>query len=46
MQNVLKRIKLSELYEIVDYYYTGPQQVICPVLLKIKNKNILYEENK
>ena len=43
---MLKRIKLSELYEIVDYYYTGKQQVICPVLLKIKNKDILIEENK
>ena len=37
MEKVTKIIKLSELYEIADYYYTSETQKICPVLLKIKH---------
>ena len=39
-------IKLDELYEIADYYYTSENQKICPVLLKIKHKKILEMENR
>ena len=45
MDKVTKTIKLSELYEIADYYYTSESQKICPVLLKIKHDGILYQEN-
>lgn len=38
MDKVTKMIKLSELYEIVDYYYMSDKQKICPVLLKIKHE--------
>ena len=45
MEKVTKTIKLSELYEIADYYYTSEKQKICPVLLKIKHESILRQEN-
>lgn len=40
-----KTIQLDDLYEIADYYYTGEDQAICPVLLKIKHEDILRMEN-
>ena len=45
MDKVTKTIKLSELYEIADYYSTSETQKICPVLLKIKHQGILNQEN-
>ena len=45
MDKVTKTITLSDLYEIADYYYTGETQKVCPVLLKIKHKEILKQEN-
>ena len=46
MDEVTKTINLSDLYEIADYYYTSENQKICPVLLLIKNEQILMKENK
>ena len=46
MEKVTKMIQLGELYEICDYYYTSETQKICPVLLKIKHKEILKQENE
>lgn len=45
MDEVTKTINLSDLYEIADYYYTSENQKICPVLLLIKNEQILKKEN-
>ena len=41
LNKVKKLIDLGELYDIADYYYTSETQKICPVLLKINNKQLL-----
>ena len=45
LNKVKKFIKLNELYDIADYYYASETQKICPVLLKINNKQLLKKEN-
>ena len=45
LKKVKKIIDLSGLYDIADYYYASEAQKICPVLLKINNKELLKEEN-
>ena len=40
-----KNIPLNELYEVLDYYYNGQDQAICPVLLEIKEEKLLNYEN-
>ena len=45
MQRIMKKIKLNELYDVLDYYYTSDKQNTCPVLIKIENEDILDLEN-
>ena len=45
LEKVTKRIPLNELYEVLDYIYTGKDQKICPVLLEIKDENLRHQEN-
>ena len=45
MDKITKTINLSDLYEIVDYYYISETQKFCPVLLKIKHDEIKRQEN-
>ena len=45
MEKLLHRINLNNLYEVVDTCYQNVSQFICPVLLKIKNMDLLDKEN-
>ena len=42
----MKKIKLNQLYDILDYYYESEKQRICPVLIQIKNKKLIRMENE
>ena len=45
LESVTRNIPLNDLYEVLDYFYNGMDQSICPVLLEIKDEKLLFMEN-
>ena len=39
--SIIHEVPLNDLYEVVDYLYLNDKQEFCPVLLLIKDKDLI-----
>lgn len=40
-ESIIQKVGLDELYEVVDFLFYNEEQNFCPVLLEIKNEELL-----
>ena len=40
-ESIIQKVSLDELYEVVDFLFYNDEQNFCPVLIEIKNKELL-----
>jgi hypothetical protein len=45
LEEVMKKVPVNKLYEVKDFLFIDSKQAFMPVLLEIKHKDLLQQEN-